>query len=209
MEKMMADMGTEGWGIFQEGTEIEVVESTKGDAFNVYDKRIDRANSEISKLIIGQTMTIEDGSSLSQSETHLEVFQNLVEADCDTIRDMVNNQLIPHMIRHGFPLTGIHFDWDYSVDYTPEQQVAYEDMVLNNYEVDPTYFEEKYNMPVGERRQPLDPVAPTEPDGGDNGSKGNKTPKPGKKKPQAQNARPFFYFVPVTIWGCTNAMPRS
>ena len=192
MEKMMADMGTEGWGIFQEGTEIEVVESTKGDAFNVYDKRIDRANTEISKLIIGQTMTIEDGSSLSQSETHLEVFQNLVEADCDTIRDMVNNQLIPHMIRHGFPLTGIHFDWDYSVDYTPEQQVAYEEMVLNNYEVDPTYFEEKYGMPVGERRQPLAPVAPTEPDGGDDGSKGNKTPKPGKKKPQAQNARPFF-----------------
>ena len=28
-------------------------------------------------------MTIEDGSSLSQSETHLEVFQNLVESDCD------------------------------------------------------------------------------------------------------------------------------
>ena len=192
MEKMMAEMGTEGWGIFQQGTEIEVVESTKGDAFNVYDKRIDRANSELSKLIIGQTMTIEDGSSLSQSETHLEVFQNLVEADCDTLRDVVNNQLIPHMIQHGFPLTGIHFDWDYSVDYTPEQQVAYEEMVLNNYEVDPTYFEEKYNMPVGERRQPMAPVAPIEPDGGDNGSKGNKTPKPDKKKPQAQNARPFF-----------------
>ena len=44
-------------------TEIEFVESGKGDAFNVYDKRIDRANSELSKLIIGQTMTIEDGSS--------------------------------------------------------------------------------------------------------------------------------------------------
>ncbi len=58
MERMMADMGTEGWGIFQEGTNIEVVESSRGDAFNVYDKRIDRANSELSKLIIGQTMTI-------------------------------------------------------------------------------------------------------------------------------------------------------
>ena len=88
MEKMMAEMGTEGWGIFQQGTDIEVVESTKGDAFNVYDRRIDRANSELSKLIIGQTMTIEDGSSLSQSETHLEVFQNLVEADCDMLRDV-------------------------------------------------------------------------------------------------------------------------
>jgi hypothetical protein len=79
MENMMATMGTEFWALFPEGTDIEVVESTKGDAFNVYDKRVDRANSELSKLIIGQTMTIEDGSSLSQSQTHLEVFQNLVE----------------------------------------------------------------------------------------------------------------------------------
>ena len=180
MEKMMNDMGTEGWGIFQQGTEIEVVESTKGDAFNVYDKRIERANSELSKLIIGQTMTIEDGSSLSQSETHLEVFQNLVEADCDTLRDMVNNQLIPHMLRHGFPLKGIHFDWDYSVDYTPEQQKAYEEMVLNNYEVDPAYFTEKYNMPVGERRT-VQPVAlPTQPQQDD-------------EDPKQQNkSRPFF-----------------
>lgn len=192
MEKMMAEMGTEGWGVFQQGTEIEVVESSKGDAFNVYDRRIDRANSELSKLIIGQTMTIEDGSSLSQAQTHLEVFQNLVEADCDILRDMVNNQLIPRMIRHGFPLKDIHFDWDYSVDYTPEQQVAYEQLVLNNYEVDPSYFEEKYNMPVGERRQQVPVLVPTDPDGGDEEPKGDKTLKPGKKKQHTAKPKPFF-----------------
>ncbi|WP_438287722.1 phage portal protein family protein [Phocaeicola vulgatus] len=87
MEKMMDSMGASLWGVFQEGTEIEVVESTKGDAFNVYDKRVDRANSELSKLIIGQTMTIEDGSSLSQSQTHLEVFENLVESDRTMLAD--------------------------------------------------------------------------------------------------------------------------
>lgn len=158
MEKMMSDMGTEGWGIFQEGTEIEVVESTKGDAFNVYDKRIDRANSELSKLVIGQTMTIEDGSSLSQSETHLEVFNNLIDADCDMLRDIINSQLIPRMIKHGFPIRGLQFEWDDSVDYTPEQQKAFEEMLLNNFEVDPKYFVEKYNVPVGERRQQPTPV---------------------------------------------------
>ena len=152
MEKMMAEMGTEGWGLFQEGTEIEVVESTKGDAFNVYDKRVDRANSELSKLIIGQTMTIEDGSSLSQSQTHLEVFENLVDADRDMLCDIVNEQLIPRMVRHGFPLQGIRFKWDDSVDYTPEQQKAFEEMILNNFEVEGSYFTEKYGIPVGERR---------------------------------------------------------
>lgn len=192
MEKMMEEMGTEGWAIFQEGTNIEVVESSKGDAFNVYDRRIDRANSELSKLVIGQTMTIEDGSSLSQSETHLEVFQNLVEEDCDMLRDVINNRLIPRMVRHGFPLQGIRFDWDYSTDYTPEQQVAYEQLVLNNYEVDPSYFEEKYNMPVGERRQQVPVLAPTAPDGGDEDPKDNKTPKSDRKKRQEQSKRPFF-----------------
>lgn len=183
IEKMLHDSGLAGYMLADQGTELEFVESSKSDAFNVYDKRIDRANSELSKLIIGQTMTIEDGSSLSQSETHLEVFQNLVEADCDTLRDIINNQLIPRMVHHGFPLRGIHFDWDYSVDYTPEQQAAYEQLVLNNYEVDPTYFAEKYNMPVGQRRQQASPQQPGKPE----------QPETPENPPKHQNnARPFF-----------------
>lgn len=153
MERMMQNMGTEFWALFPEGTEIEVVESTKGDAFNVYDKRVSRANSELSKLVIGQTMTIEDGSSLSQSQTHLEVLENIIESDADMLADIVNNQLIPRMVKHGFPLNGMRFRWDDSIDYTPEQQVAFETMVSDRYEVDPKYFADKYNMPVGERRQ--------------------------------------------------------
>ena len=153
LDRMLREAGASLSMVAGQDTEIEFVESGKGDAYNVYDKRIERANSELSKLVIGQTMTIEDGSSLSQSQTHLEVFQNLIEADCDMIRDIVNSQLLPRMARLGFPVKGLRFDWDYAVDYTPEQQKAYEEMVLQHYDVDPSYFEEKYNMPVGERRQ--------------------------------------------------------
>lgn len=169
-------------------TEIEFVESAKGDAFNVYDKRIDRCNSELSKLIIGQTMTIEDGSSLSQSQTHLQVFENLVESDRDMLRDVVNNRLIPRMVKHGFPLKGLRFDWDDSVDYTPEQQKAYEEMVLQHYDVDPKYFEEKYGMPCEKKQQPatLAPEPPTPPDDGkDKGKKKD-------DKKQTNGRQPFF-----------------
>lgn len=143
-------------------TEIQFIESGKGDAFNVYDRRIDRANSEISKLVIGQTMTIEDGSSLSQSQTHLQVFMNLVEADRDMLRDIVNNRLLPLMVLHGFPVKGLRFEWDDAADYTPEQQVAYETMIADRYEVDPSYFADKYRMPVGQRRDGLTAPAPGE-----------------------------------------------
>ena len=57
-------------------------------------------------------MTIEDGSSLSQSQTHLEVFENLVESDRTMLADIVNNQLIPRMAKHGFPVKGLRFEWD-------------------------------------------------------------------------------------------------
>lgn len=111
-----------------------------------------------------------------------------MEADCDALRDMVNNQLIPRMIRHGFPLQGIHFEWDYSEDYTPEQQVAYEQLVLDNYEVDPSYFEEKYSMPVGERRQQSTALEPQNP-------KGTR-----KKSNRAQSKR-LFRLSPSTYEG--------
>ncbi len=166
-------------------TEVQFVESGKGDAFNVYDKRIDRANSELSKLIIGQTMTIEDGSSLSQSETHLEVFENLVESDRDMLRDIVNNQLIPRMVKHGFPLKGLRFEWDYAVDYTPEQQIAYETMIVDRYDVDPSYFADKYNMPVGDRRDfSMPTVIP--------GEKDDDADSDPDKKNMLKNGRPFF-----------------
>lgn len=156
LDRMLREAGASLSMVAGQDTEIEFVESGKGDAYNVYDKRIDRANSELSKLVIGQTMTIEDGSSLSQSETHLEVFQNLVDSDCDMLRDIVNNQLIPRMVRHGFPIKGLRFEWDYAVDYTPEQQKAYEEMILQHYKVNPQYFEDKYGMPCEEKPEPTE-----------------------------------------------------
>ena len=183
LNDMLLKAGASQTAVMPIDTEVEFIESTRGDAYNVYNQRIDRANSELSKLIIGQTMTIEDGSSLSQSQTHLQVFQNLVEEDADMLRDVINNQLLPRMQRHGFPLQGLRFEWDNSVDYTPEQQVAYETMVSDRYEVDPQYFAEKYSMPVGERRNYTMPTMGNDEDDRQGNKKNNK---------QQQNAHLFF-----------------
>ena len=149
IEQMLADMGAASWGLFPEGTEIDIKESSRGDAYNVYDKRIDRCNSEISKGILNQTMTIDSGSSLSQSETHLEVFENVCRADATRIKYLVNGRLIPLMIRHGFPLRGVAFDWDEAANYTPAEQREIERMLLQGgYDVDPKYFSDKYKIPI-------------------------------------------------------------
>ena len=149
---MLSQMGHSAVAVMQEGTEIEVVENAKSDAFEVYDRRIERADRELSKLVIGQTMTLEDGSSLSQSQTHLDVLLNLVEAQADALRDFVNGQVLPVMQANGAPVSGLSFEWDYPLDYTPEQMTAVENMLLQHFDVDKAYFQDKYGIPVGERR---------------------------------------------------------
>lgn len=152
IENMLENMGAASWGLFPEGTEVELIESSRGDAFNVYDKRIDRANSEISKGILNQTMTIDSGSSLSQSEVHLEVFNNVVEKDADFLCDVVNDKLIPLMCKHGFDLENYRFAWDDAVDYSTQDMKDVEQMLLNaGYDIDPQYFIDKYNIPILER----------------------------------------------------------
>ncbi|MDR3287745.1 MAG: DUF935 domain-containing protein [Prevotellaceae bacterium] len=149
IEDMLRSMGAEAWGLFPEGTTIEFLESSRGDAFNVYDQRVSRANSEISKCILNQTMTIDEGASLSQSQVHLKIFENVVEADADFVRDIINNRLLPFMAMHGFPVENYRFEWDNSIDYTPDQMRSIEQMLISGgYEIDPQYFIDKYNVTI-------------------------------------------------------------
>lgn len=194
INEQLAALGFAGSAVLPLDTELEFVESSRGDAFNVYNERVDRANSELSKLIIGQTMTIEDGSSLSQSQTHLQVLHNIIDADADMLRDVVNNQLLPRMVSHGFPVGNLRFEWVDSITYTPDQQVAYETMIADRYDVDPKYFAEKYSMPVGDRRNPTPPIDPGNGDddgndGDDNdGNNHHNDPKDPTKHKKAKNA---------------------
>ena len=178
LENMLEKMGAAFFGVFPEGTEIEIKETTRGDAYNVYDKRIDRANSEISKGTLNQTMTIDSGSSLSQSEVHLEVFEDVVEQDRKFLRNTINNKLIPFMIRHGFPLEGLTFEWDDTVEYTPEQIRQVEQMLIQGgYEIDPDYFKEKYDIDIIGKRTPTlpepDEPAPDDDKSGTSGKSGS------------------------------------
>ncbi len=148
VESMLKDMGAASWGLFPEGTEIEIKETSRGDAFNVYDKRIDRANSEMSKCLLTQTMTIDNGSSHSQSEVHLEVFKNTVQSDADYLRHIINNRLLPLMAKHGFGVEGYRFEYESITSMEVEQM-----LLSSGYDIDPEYFAQKYNLPVTGRRQ--------------------------------------------------------
>ena len=153
----LRQMGAAAYALFPEGTEIHFLETQKGDAFEVFDRRIVRAQNNISKAILKQTMTLEDGSSLSQAEVHLDIFDRLIDSRLEQIANIVNWQLLPKLQAMGMPFTDDdRFEWDNTTSYTPEQQVEIEKMVLQYYEVDPSYFADKYGILItGAKQQPM------------------------------------------------------
>ncbi|NJM13982.1 MAG: DUF935 family protein [Bacteroidales bacterium] len=148
MEDMLENMGAAAWGLFSDGTEIEIKETSRGDAFEVYDKRIERANLEMSKAILGQTMTMDNGSSKSQSIVHERVAEDITNSDARDVMDIINTRLIPFLVTHGWKLDGSEFLWDDTYEFSPQELINVESMLLNNYDIDPQYFAEKYNITI-------------------------------------------------------------
>jgi phage gp29-like protein len=55
-------------------------------------------DEQISKLVLGQTMTTDDGASLAQSKTHEEVRQDIADSDIQQIIETLNSALaIPYI----------------------------------------------------------------------------------------------------------------
>lgn len=159
IEGALEEMGAAFWGLFPDGTDIEIKESSRGDAYNVYDKRVDRCNSELSKGILMQTMTIDNGSSHSQSETHLEIFEDVVAADATMVANVVNDRLLPLMVRHGFPVKGLRFEWDNTASLSAGDRLKMEQTLLQYYDIDPQYFIDAYNVPITRARSKTEPEA--------------------------------------------------
>ena len=152
IEQVMDNMGAAFWGVFPEDTKISFQESSRGDAYNVYDKRLDRCDKELSKIILSQTMTIDNGSSLSQSEVHLEIFESVCASDAKRLGYIINDRLLPLMAASGFPVSGLTFAWDYSDEMTDAEMREQERVILQYYDVDPEYFVRKYGVPIVGKR---------------------------------------------------------
>lgn len=162
---MLTNMGSAAWGLFPDGTDIEILESAKTDSYQVFDKRIERAEARISKAILGTTMTIDAGSSRSQSEVHLKVNERIIESDAQWLSDVINEDLHALCLKHGFPVRGHKFVWDESKTYTPQELTNVLQVLLQHYDVDADWLEKNLNIPFNPKEAATAPVpgAPIDP----------------------------------------------
>jgi phage gp29-like protein len=117
-------IGSDAAGIVSKSTEIEFVQSQmRGGSGSqvIYEGLVGFCDAQVSKAILGQTLTSEAGGSRGQGSyalgtVHAEVRQDLVEADATALGETLTRQLIR-------PLVGFNYGWDAPV---PRLRFLYE-----------------------------------------------------------------------------------
>ncbi len=85
-----------------QGAEIEFIEANKSGATDTYASLYDRMEAAISKLIVGQTMTTQNGSSRSQAEVHERVANKIATSDRKFVTRILNTFVKDILIAQGF-----------------------------------------------------------------------------------------------------------
>ncbi len=88
--------------IVPEGLNVELLEATRGGSAT-YQEWLHYWDQAIAKVVLGQTMTTEDGSSYSQATVHYDVRQDLVKADADLISQSANTSWVEWLVDYNFP----------------------------------------------------------------------------------------------------------
>jgi phage gp29-like protein len=138
-----------------EGMQIELMEASRGGKVS-YQELVDKMDASISKIILSQTMTTDNGSSNSQAQVHDTVKDAVVEADAAEICNSFNQGPVKWITEYNFPnaklpkvkfLTETQEDLNTSADrdvkilslgYQPTEEYIHETYGNNYVKVDQT-----------------------------------------------------------------------
>lgn len=103
LRRAVASIGSDFGAVIPESAILEIIESkTTQSTLDTYEKLAQFVNKEISKLVLGQTMTNEEGASYSQAQVHNEVRGDIAKSDIRQIMETLNSQLIVPYCKFNF-----------------------------------------------------------------------------------------------------------
>lgn len=179
MNKALSEMGANSWINIPVGSQLEFVQAVTGSTTSgVHEPFANFCDSQVSKAVVGQTMTTDNGSSRSQSEVHMEIEADIHQDDRLFVASVLNEKVIPLLIAQGFAIPeGAAFQsMDEEETLTKKERLEM-DLRLHK-EVWPLpkkYFATEYNVEFDESAEPEEPVQPQDPSA--------KTKQPARKTP--------------------------
>jgi hypothetical protein len=158
----LEEMGSAPYGVFPLGTEVEIKENSKTDSFNVFFKKIEALDKELSKLVLHQTMTTENGSSKAQGSVHENTLGEVVYSDEKKMLAFLNNVVVPGMKMLGY---NIPENAKIIVEKTtdPSKQIEIDkEFIAGGYVLKQDYIESTYGTEIESMPTNAVPEKPTD-----------------------------------------------
>lgn len=152
IEAMLTALGEAAQAVLPEGTTIDIKPFAGSDAYQVYDKQIDRINTEIGKPITGGTMISDDGASRSQSEVHeRNLDDKIAAADQRIVAFTVNGQLLRIMQMFGFDINPetdeFVFDVSVKMSLKDYSEIVFK-LLEKGYPIPTKWISKTFNIPI-------------------------------------------------------------
>ena len=129
---------------------IDIMQTGSTTSSDIYDTFVNFANAEMSKTILGQTLTTEAGDKGSRAlgDVHMDVRQDLIEKDIRIVED-VYNKLIKWVIELNFGEGHEVPTFSLFPEFKVDKSLAERDAILSEklgVKFKPSYISEKYNI---------------------------------------------------------------
>ena len=164
----LASIGTDAAGVISKSTEIEFVRAEgSSTSADMYKALGEFCNKEMSKAIVGQTLTADVGDvgSYAAAKTHNEIRIDLAKADSRAVAVTRRSQLIA-------PIVGFNFGWNTPIPYYGpvweeeedlEKKANWMEKILNRVSVPVSWVRQEFGIPEPEKDEEMvggSPAAP-------------------------------------------------
>ncbi|WP_338813736.1 DUF935 family protein [Bernardetia sp. Wsw4-3y2] len=145
IESWLEDMGLASYALFPEGTRLEIIANPGTGNSDIFDRKIEVLDKQVSKLILGNTMTLDEGSSRSQGEVHERSEDEITKDDLTEILFVLNDELLPRLRKFGYNFAeGDRFAFDEKADLKARMEI--DKNMLSR--LSDEYLEETYNVKI-------------------------------------------------------------
>ncbi|QSX32475.1 DUF935 family protein [Shewanella avicenniae] len=154
LDAIQADSGV----VVPEDFAVELIEASRSGTAD-YNSLKAAMDASIAKIILSQTMTTDNGSSRSQSETHMAVRDEIIKSDADQLCYSFTEQVVKQLVSMNYPNADIPTVWRRTEPEVDLNELADRDNKIAQLGYEPTeeYITETYGAGWRKKTEVLPP----------------------------------------------------
>jgi SPP1 gp7 family putative phage head morphogenesis protein len=150
MENAMRNMGSSFWAVLDKEDDFQLVTTNTSNANEIYENLINVINSELSKLIVGQTGTTDEKSFTGSANVHAGVLNDIITSDERYLCDVVNGYVLKVLSMQGFDFTDVEFKFNFKKELSLEEKAKTDASFMPYVKFEKEYLEETYGIKLEE-----------------------------------------------------------